>query len=665
MKFNHRWLVPLLALGLLAAFLYGDLPFFKLTIVGHTPLSYNFSDGFQGWQPTSNHIRVQEGSVVGHPESGGTAVYEYPLTENLDGWTATGSKGSGNRDTEGAYSITVSEASGYVELYAMAKSIAWAQSRSGVYAEIYRAFDFRDASSATLEFRHLRDAVTIIVKDMHTGDALGSYSIPAAGDPGYGIFVLRTQNLDCAVGHEVVLSLRGPELSTTNRRTRQSWVYLKEVKITVEQPPVVATGYIERAFDFSSAGVGGTLEGIHLTVDYGSTGGLPTFFGVEIHVAGGTVLADEFTVGGEHTYSREVIGFVEGSEARIRIGGSLHSEAPWWIESVEIEPMVTIDLITPILDDGGYPSLTRVSIPVKCREERSGLVVGALIDGLSFEAVTDQSGLAEIDVDTPRAGDYPMEFYAMDPGSGEVFRVTETVTVVPSMKTELSYEPNQYTHMPASFEVRTVDAEMNLPADVAVLRVQVWQGGGELPFSISKLGTGEYRVEFTASVGEVSFDVTPEAPSRYLAVGDSGSISMLAPTLILTPNQPVEARRGEAHSIFVKVTDVDNQPAEATVTATVKTPAGMTESFTTTRVSLGTYMFDYTFQDEGAYQFTLIAASPEAGRVDATGVTYVGGIPDAPNPDKDGPAGGDLLFVIGAAVLVGGIAVALLVRRRR
>ena len=40
----------------------------------------------------------------------------------------------------GSYSITVSEASGYVELYAMAKSIAWAQSRSGVYAEIYRLY---------------------------------------------------------------------------------------------------------------------------------------------------------------------------------------------------------------------------------------------------------------------------------------------------------------------------------------------------------------------------------------------------------------------------------------------------------------------------------------------------------------------------------------------
>jgi hypothetical protein len=396
-------------------------------------------------------------------------------------------------------------------------------------------------------------------------------------------------------------------------------LYIDELEIATTPKPFTTEGYIEAEFSFTHGFEGATIKQILLKVDYASEAEWTGFWGVRILDSGVEVASFPFTKGymAWNTFSQDIKQYVAGKTVTIRIGGVITSAARWFIDNVRLEYVLEYPFLTLQLQPS-YPANSWGNLTVLVGRQQSGVLVTAEIEGRGFQAVSDQNGVAVINVLMPPVGSYPIMVFATNPEDWQLYQVDGTVTVLPVIQARIEAEPSQHYDTPITFIVKTSDPDGNVPVDADTLSVEILMGGVRLTPTIERLATGEYQVSFTASQeGTVSVSVTP-LKSGYHSVPDGVEIAVLQPRLVLTVNIPQEAAAPGHVEVYVKTTTPDGGLIDSTVTAILKHPDGTSRSYTASRVTRGTYLLVLSLPEAGVYQITVQASNDLYGSSSGT-----------------------------------------------
>jgi hypothetical protein len=608
--------------------LKGDIHFLRLSVlnVPAEGVSYDFNDNtFKDWTVTSPHITVENGRIkagAAGEGSGDTSIYTYNFDYDFEGWSNSSWDESSQAVTSKTIRISVVDQALNIFLKG---GIGYYGGTVRLGGYIYKEFDFSAAESVTISLTYqstgskgkniLRAYQSV---NGRLGELIKTWEFASSSS------WTQTQiDLSSDLAGKRVFLYVGAELigMPPDSYTSISWnLLIDQMVITIRQQAFTTEGYIEKGFSFTKGFETATIQAINIHVDYASEAEWNGFWGVKILESGIEVASFQFTKGymAWNTFSQDIKQYVAGKTVTIQIGGVITSAARWYIDNVRIEYVLEYPFLIPKLQQS-YPANSWANLTVLIGNQRSGVLVTAEIEGKGFQAVSDENGVANIKIFTPAAsGSYSIKIFATNPDDGQRYEVTDTLNLQPTIQAKIEAEPSQHYDTPITFIVKTIDPEQNLPIDADTLQVDAYIDGAKKDMVIGRLATGEYQVSFTTkSAGTASVTATP-IKSGYYSKPDSVEIAVLQPRIVLTVNIPQEVQVGSEAEIYIKTTTPNGDPLDSDLTVTVRSPDGMTKTYTPARVTKGTYLQTLKTTVEGTYQVTIQASNDIYGSSSGT-----------------------------------------------
>jgi len=224
------------------------------------------------------------------------------------------------------------------------------------------------------------------------------------------------------------------------------------------------------------------------------------------------------------------------------------------------------------------------------------------------------NGVATLSFNVMQSGKFKLTIWATHPESMQQILVTKNIVFESSLSMRMSYDDMQYLNEPIKAVVTITDSS-NRPVGVDTMDVGVTINGRPISCSPDadcweETGGGEYTIStnipFSEGEGIIIITVTA-GKAGYESITKSASFRVDKPGIQITfsdESPPAYAKKGTSVDVKIYVSSPQDELFDAdSVELIVTMPNGQTETLAMSRVTKGTYVTGYKFEQLELHTF--------------------------------------------------------------